>query len=563
MNKLHPYFGQIVTNDELGEIFNTLASALEQFIVDFGFSGVAAGGSVGQNSTPNLSVTVVGPTVAYDQAANRILIPSVNVPLQLDENNLPTAVVTGGNEKWLSVFAKFVSTPTDPRTDETSQQIYYRDVSSYQLRVAQGSEATIGTAPKPALRGDQVLLADIRLVISQASVLNADISIARAQTLYNLTGTPLSIASKDLRTTLQSIVNAVNAISINTLQVPAMSGSPNSISSGSVAAVLIALLSAINATANAIPDDIPTDVAHLHGGNSFVGSQNIDVAKSYDAGSETVLLSSGNISTDDPVYTTNKWKQEIYLKHTGGQYIRFYSGQNLSDTLGAFAISVNADWKVAAQRWEQRDGNLPSHAIIFHWGKIRIVGQPALHLTPGFWTDWPTTDAIFETGKVIAKDVELEPDVTTTDALYIDGALNSEFNSVLGVWGSPPGGGADFALFPVKVPRGTQPGNLLIAFYQDTTTPTTFQLISRTPNYTPGSYAIPGPIGITIVAISGVNNTGDAAAGHQAKPVDLSAVTFDPALEYYIRWIPGSDQDYIKGMRLVGTKTKSIQTGMR
>lgn len=455
MNKLHPYFGQIVTNDELGEIFNTLASALEQFIVDFGFSGVASGGSVGQNSTPNLSVTVVGPTVAYDQSANRILIPSVNVPLQLDENNLPTGVVTAGNEKWLSVFAKFVSTPTDPRTDETSQQIYYRDVSGYQMRVAQASEAAIGTAPKPALRGDQVLLADIRLVISQASVLNADISIARAQTLYTLTGAPASVTANNLKSALQQILNAVNAVTPDTLNVAAISGSPQSLTAGTITQVITQFLGAFNVLksyVNALPSAAGAaklaDTQTFTGQNTFNGQSIFAQTDFHDqlfitqADASRPLLSSPSVPADDSV-SGNRWKHEIDFKSgtsgAGGQYWKLYVGRD-GTTYGSCAMVLNASWNKNAspQRWEVRDNALDAVAIIWTYRRLIISTVPSGTNT---WTDWPQDlpagvsatmkGLLIQDSLAVGNDLNVSDDAVIGDDLHVGGDLTVDAKSNL------------------------------------------------------------------------------------------------------------------------------------
>lgn len=454
MNKLHTYFGQIVTNDELNEIFNTVASALEQFIQDFGFSGVVAGGAVGQNSTPNLSVTVVGPTVAYDQFANRILLPTLNVPISLDENNQPTAVVNAGSEKWLTIFVKFVSTPTDPRVDEVGTPLFYRDVAGYQVRVAQGSEAAIGTAPRPALRGDQVVLADVRLIANQTTVLNADVSFTRLQNLYNLIGTPLSLNSKDLRTVLQGLLNGINGVNTNTLTVSAITGSPDSLSSGSVTAVITALLGLVNAL-KTYTTGLPSAVgaAKLADTQTFAGQNTFNQKATFagqtefhdqlsmvqpDAG--RALLASSNVPADDSV-SGNKWKVELEFKTgtsaAGGQYWRMYVGRD-GTTYGSAIMTLNAAWDKTAQLWVARDTALDATAILMTYRRVTVSTVPA---GPANWADWPqdlpsgvgptTKGLVVQDSLMVGNDLTVSDDASVGDDLHVGGDITVDTKSNL------------------------------------------------------------------------------------------------------------------------------------
>jgi hypothetical protein len=213
-NRFHTYFGQIVTPSELNEIFESLFSGIDQFVQDFGFSGVAVGAVATQHTPPNLTVDVSGPAVVYDQMANRMTFGSpVVVNCTLDENGSSTSVVGGSNQKWLSLFIEFTTTPSDPRTDELGATVYYRNVTGYRINVVQGAEAPIGTPTRPALRGDQILLADVLLGFSPASIVNADISTTRTQVIYDLTGSPNSIRARSLEDVLQSMLGTINSFS--------------------------------------------------------------------------------------------------------------------------------------------------------------------------------------------------------------------------------------------------------------------------------------------------------------------------------------------------------------
>src|SRR3990172_3415841 len=117
MNKFTFYFGQIPTDVELNAMFAELEAGIERFVQDFGLVGVVAGADVTQHTPNNLTVDVGGSAIVYDQTAQRMSWGSAQVVnCAVDENGAGTAVIGGANEKWLSLFVKFVTTDADPRT---------------------------------------------------------------------------------------------------------------------------------------------------------------------------------------------------------------------------------------------------------------------------------------------------------------------------------------------------------------------------------------------------------------------------------------------------------------
>jgi hypothetical protein len=256
MNKFTTYFGQLITETELNEILGELVGGIERFVQDFGFFGVAAGATIVQHTPPNLTVDVTGPAIVYDANAQRMEWGTSQVVSCSTDENGAAVTVGSGNEKWLSLFAKFVGTPSDPRTDDRGDTVFFRTVAGFQIRVAQGAEAPIGFASRVALRGDQVLLGDVRLVNGQTTITASDISAARAQTIFTLPGAPLSIKAKALKDVLQAMVDQINtfsgaigAIGATSIAVGAIGGSPVSLPAQSVAADFASLLSALNARA--------------------------------------------------------------------------------------------------------------------------------------------------------------------------------------------------------------------------------------------------------------------------------------------------------------------------
>ena len=109
MDRNDYYFRQKVTEAELDDGFDKVEAAIQQSINDQGFVGSFQGGFMSEKSgTPNLSVDLSAPFVAYDQQGRRIAFAAIeNVDITLDENGVSTVVATPGNEKIISLFAEF------------------------------------------------------------------------------------------------------------------------------------------------------------------------------------------------------------------------------------------------------------------------------------------------------------------------------------------------------------------------------------------------------------------------------------------------------------------------
>jgi hypothetical protein len=103
----------------------------------------------------------------------------------LDENGWATAVVNPGEEKWLSLFAEYQRVLSDPRLDGAGATVQFNQAESFVINVVQGAESVAPASP-PALRSDQILLADIHLVFGQTQVLNADIDVERRQDAFRI-----------------------------------------------------------------------------------------------------------------------------------------------------------------------------------------------------------------------------------------------------------------------------------------------------------------------------------------------------------------------------------------
>lgn len=192
-NRKDFYFKQPVTESELDDAFTDLENADHEIITDQGLYGIFQGGACAQHSpVANLTVDVSGPMYGYDTNGQRILTPgpSINVNVAQDSSSISTNVAGGGNEKWVSIAVKFARVLTDPRVDGNSITVYFDRAESYTVIVTQGAEAAAGTAVRPTLDPDALLLCDVKRTFGQTQVINANIDTARRQDTYMFAAPP-------------------------------------------------------------------------------------------------------------------------------------------------------------------------------------------------------------------------------------------------------------------------------------------------------------------------------------------------------------------------------------
>lgn len=413
-NKYHTYFGQVITNSELNEIFDALFVEVDRFIQDFGYRGIVTGGTVAQHSPTNLSVDIDGPTIVYDQAANRMAFASLtNVSVALDENGAATPVIGSLNEKWLSLYMQFVTTPSDPRTDDLGNTVYFKDVESYRINVVQGAEAAIGTPTKPALRADQILIADVLLGYGVTAIVNAKISSARSQVAYDLTGTPLAVRAKNFTEVLQTFLDALNsglttiaALDVDNMIADALTGSPTSIPSGAMHGILQAMLNATNTartnadaaqstattaqstatTAQSTANSAQSAVTTLDGlagkkavANTWTQPQTYDFNAADDANPVRKVTKSAH---DHPSSGSNKWKLIDRLTCSNGLVVRTFSGEGADAN---WCITYNAKWDPASggQNWSKDNNSFEANLLRCVDGELHWYGRTG----GGTWLD--------------------------------------------------------------------------------------------------------------------------------------------------------------------------------
>jgi hypothetical protein len=206
------FFRQKVTEQELDSAFDAVEQGVQDFVASFEFVGVATNAQVTEHAPANFTVDVQGPAYIYDKLFQRISFSAdQNLNCAVDENGAATDVVGAGNEKYLSVFAHFQRLLSDPRTDGFGDTIYFEEAESFKLRLVQGAEAPSGTASRPPLDSTDILLADIRIVYGQTTIVNANIDDSRAELVYQLSGSPLDINERSLTDVLQAMLDEINS----------------------------------------------------------------------------------------------------------------------------------------------------------------------------------------------------------------------------------------------------------------------------------------------------------------------------------------------------------------
>lgn len=211
------YFKQAVTESELNDGFTDAENADHHLMMDQGLSGIFSGGAAAQHSPlADLTIDIAGPMIAYDSNGQRIYIPgpTLNVNCAQDSSAVSTAVAGAGNEKWVSVTAKFTRVLSDPRIDGNSNTVYFLETESYQIVVTQGGEAALGTATRPALDPNGLLVCDVHRTFGQTQILNADIdatsATGRRQDTYVFAGSPVAIRAGVPKDAVQAMLTALN-----------------------------------------------------------------------------------------------------------------------------------------------------------------------------------------------------------------------------------------------------------------------------------------------------------------------------------------------------------------
>lgn len=370
------YFRQKVTEAELDAGFEGLEQADFNLAVDHDLVGIVVGAGVSQKSgTPNISVDVAGPGVAYSKQGQRISFgPTQNVPVNLDDSAASTAVGSSGNEKIVSVFLEFDRTLSDPRIDGNSVTVYFDRAESFRFSVVQGAEATAGSAVPPALSSSKILLADITRTFGQTQILNGNISTTRRESAYKFTGGAITVDQGTAHDAIGALLTELNLHIGGTAYkhgTDDILGVADAVGDASVSAISLVgqineLLTEIDGRVMVAGDTMTGDLTlpKLFLGNGLIGSEangllaRLNASHIAAATGERVLL----VENANP--TSGRAKTRIYISQVA-------NGANLSN----YEIVTNAYYD--GTNWNQEEAGLASTICRFGLNGIDIFSKNA------------------------------------------------------------------------------------------------------------------------------------------------------------------------------------------
>lgn len=254
------YFKQAVTEEQMNNAFGAVQSSMFNVMTDQELVGIAQGGTPSPTSpTPNLAVSVGGPTIAYDQLGQRIYAATTSVDCSQDVNHVSTAVAGAGNEKYLSIFILFDRALSDPVIDGNGFTVFYVQAEGFTFEVIQGAEAPIGTATLPALINPGLLVCDVHLIHLQTQIESGDISVAREETTFAIVQSPFSVIAGTVPSAIAAMLTDLNehvngtsgehpATAITT---SAIAGTPLGFGTSTVQADVAAIVPPLNVLLNA------------------------------------------------------------------------------------------------------------------------------------------------------------------------------------------------------------------------------------------------------------------------------------------------------------------------
>jgi len=264
------YHLQTVAEDELDQGFAGLEQADWNLAADVGITGIISGATpVQHDPVPNLTIDLDGPARAYDGLGRRVFIGTDQVvDCSEDLLGVPTQVETPGNERYISVFARFARNQQDERTDGHSQQVYFVQDESFELVVRQAPEAGAGAGTRVGLLDDELLVCDIKLVYGTTQILDADILVNRRQAWVFAPAASVSVSAgswtviDNAAATVQDAFDSVDELfaqlgdqtdvaeGATLVGFEAQAGSPHSLARSSTRTAITNLLSYLNTHRN-------------------------------------------------------------------------------------------------------------------------------------------------------------------------------------------------------------------------------------------------------------------------------------------------------------------------
>lgn len=179
------FYKQRVTEAELDAAFDQPEKGIWDLAKDMGVIGVLSGltpslsGGAGNSNvdiTSGIAISKSGKRLrAYTDGAG-----TKQFSYATDTAGAPTSVA-GGQERWISIMARHGRKKSDPRTDGLGNPVHFQreealnstgddtDANVDKFYIVAGASAPTGTATRPALDAEHILVADIKRTPSDAA----------------------------------------------------------------------------------------------------------------------------------------------------------------------------------------------------------------------------------------------------------------------------------------------------------------------------------------------------------------------------------------------------------
>jgi hypothetical protein len=211
MNRLDYYFRELLTEGELDLGFDYVQDIIESQVHKdaMALQGMVTGGVVAPKAPASLFVEVSGSGHGYTPEGKQLTWTAAeDLNCSTDELSIPTAVITPGNTKWLTVFVRFKEDLQDPRIDGNGFTVYFKRLADHEFYIAQGAEGL--TPIRPPLRDDSLVLADILISFGQTQIQAGDLYVNRREDYIRAEQTPRSLVYGQIRPALTSLLTYYN-----------------------------------------------------------------------------------------------------------------------------------------------------------------------------------------------------------------------------------------------------------------------------------------------------------------------------------------------------------------
>lgn len=414
MDRRDFYKKQVVMQAEMDSAFAAAETSINAVRKDNGEFGVMSGLTPSLGSAPNVNITS---GIAYDQNGRRLKAYSDGAgskSISYANTTAGSATSVGvGNERWISIFARFGRKVSDPRIDGDGNPLnFVQDealVSSGDDTLANvdkffitaGTEAALGAGVRPSLEADKVLICDIKRTNADgANVLDTSrrqIFGVGASTAPGV-GAGLGVIMAALSTWLGGRTNPAQATltaQLNKIIDDLAATAANDDGAERIGAEAYSWLNSgsVRSQLNAIADAAARLTANntMSGNNTFSGQNTFSNTNTF-SNKVRVTPQIGTAAVDTPAAGSAGRRLLFEFDVNLTQKIRLYLNAKASTPANgprnnSLLLTVNAVWNNAADNWsyDSTDGNERGSAFMVDLGGLgpNAIG-PGVRKMPGF-----------------------------------------------------------------------------------------------------------------------------------------------------------------------------------